>query len=866
MTTAVPVRERARLLHQQAVDEYNRGKPTSARRSLDRALAVLGSDPDPAHPEARSLAVRIWMTAALCDADLIGIDAGRQALDRAENLAATIDDANLEQLIKGNRGLIEMRGGDLSRALVELDRAVELLEHSAPLGQITALLNRGTVLMFRGELLVARTDLVRAVEIARAAGRDVEVHKALHNLGYLEFLAGDLPLALQRMDEALRVETGQEWGMVYLDRARVLSEAGLGREADEALAEAGRIFGRDRLVQDLAEVELERARSALVAGDVAGARRLAARARDRFRRRGSDRWRREAELVLLQGDLAAGRPGRRLAPPALRLRDELEADGRRLSAATAARLAAEALLTAGQPQQAREVLAGAPAGAGEPITARLHDRFVRARLEAEGAGGSRRAAERHVRAGLADLTRYQAGFGSIDLQTAAAVHGRRLAELGLGLALGSGRPAAVFAAAERARAVSTRLPLVEPPQDPESAALLSDLRQVVEELRGAAENGTAAQSLRQRRRQLERRVAERRWTLAGKGDVAAITTPAAVAEQLQRSAGRMLMFVEAADLLHALVLDGDRTRLTLLGAASAVHESVRRARADLDALAHPTLPEPMRRAVSASSARTAATLDALLLGPLGPMDRPLVIASTGLLGQVPWGLLPSLRGVPATVAPSATAWLAAHTRPRPRRRFTVGALAGPDLDRAAHEAKAVVEAWTGRAELLDGSGPDLARALTRHGLVHVAAHGTHQTENPLFSSLRLTDGAHFAHELDQSERVPEHVVLSACELGLATVRPGDEALGLAAVLLQLGTRSVVAGVARVGDETAEQAMLSYHRGLAAGLDSASALAVVTEHLPVPFVNFGSAWSAPGVRRASARPQTEFGKNDTRHVP
>jgi len=68
------------------------------------------------------------------------------------------------------------------------------------------------------------------------------------------------------------------------------------------------------------------------------------------------------------------------------------------------------------------------------------------------------------------------------------------------------------------------------------------------------------------------------------------------------------------------------------------------------------------------------------------------------------------------------------------------------------------------------------------------------------------------------------------------------------------------------NETAEQAMLSYHRGLAAGLDSASALAVVTEHLPVPFVNFGSAWSAPGVRRASARPQTEFGKNDTRHVP
>ena len=84
-------------------------------------------------------------------------------------------------------------------------------------------------------------------------------------------------------------------------------------------------------------------------------------------------------------------------------------------------------------------------------------------------------------------------------------------------------------------------------------------------------------------------------------------------------------------------------------------------------------------------------------------------------------------------------------------------------------------------------------------IAHVAAHGVHQTENPLFSSLRLADGPLFAHELDQTARTPDHVVLSACELGLATVRPGDEALGLTSVLLHLGTRSVVAGVARVGD-------------------------------------------------------------------
>jgi CHAT domain-containing protein len=75
----------------------------------------------------------------------------------------------------------------------------------------------------------------------------------------------------------------------------------------------------------------------------------------------------------------------------------------------------------------------------------------------------------------------------------------------------------------------------------------------------------------------------------------------------------------------------------------------------------------------------------------------------------------------------------------------------------------------------------------------VAAHGVHQPENPLFSSIRMVDGPVFAHELEQAARAPEHVVLSACEVGLATIRPGDEPLGLASVLLHLGTRSVVAG-------------------------------------------------------------------------
>ena len=61
-------------------------------------------------------------------------------------------------------------------------------------------------------------------------------------------------------------------------------------------------------------------------------------------------------------------------------------------------------------------------------------------------------------------------------------------------------------------------------------------------------------------------------------------------------------------------------------------------------------------------------------------------------------------------------------------------------------------------------------------------------------------------QLDAGDQPAPCVVLSACEAGLATVRPGDEGLGLTSVLLHLGSRSVLAGVARVRDDVAARVM------------------------------------------------------------
>ena len=712
------------------------------------------------------------------------------------------------------------------------------------------LLNRAVAHMELGELGPAEADLQQCAETAGAAGLPLLQRMATHNQGYTAFLAGDLPRALHLMERAVDLDETASPAVMLQGRAEVLVEAGLYREADDALAQAAATFRQDRLGRDLAEVELDRARCALALGDPAAAKAFAAGAARRLRRLGSENLARSAELVRIQADLAAGRAPARLGAEAASLAESLTALGVRLPARIAALVAIEAALAAGDLDGARRRWSElGPARRTDPITGRMHSYRVAAELAAAGSRAS--DARRSISRALGELARYQATFGSIDLRTASAVHGRRLAQLDLSLALREGRPATVFAAAERARAVSARLAAVRPPEDPVAVGLLAELRQTIDALRGVEQDRAASAPLLRKRRELERQIIARSWSRVGAAGVARTAGFADVRHRLQERGESMVMYVQTADRLAAVFAgrDGGRPRLHDLGPAGQVVELVRRVRADLDvAGGGARLPAPMRAAVTASLRRSLDGLAALLLQPV-TADGPLVVLSTGVLGQVPWASLPSLAGRPISVAPSATKWLASTAPSDPRPETTL-ALAGPDLLRSGAEAQAVAEAWRGGGALVgaDATTTAFRAAMGAATVLHVAAHGVHQPENPLFSFVRMADGPVFAHELDQTARAPEHVVLSACEVGLATIRPGDEALGLASVLLHLGTRSVIASVARVGDEVAEQAMSAYHRRLAAGADSsvalAGALVEVDADVPPPFVNFGAAWSAP----------------------
>jgi tetratricopeptide (TPR) repeat protein len=843
VTGGSPQVTEARLAHRLGMAENNAGRPAKALPLLRRALELTGADPG-----QDELLARIWISIATSESELGGLSRGLQALAEAERFVERADVPELRAMLDNQRGFMLVRGGKVAEGLRQLDSAVELIDQVDAAMRYSILLNRGTTHLYRGNLRAARADLAGAVESARQQRHPTEEAKAQHNLGYLEFLAGNLASALQVMDQVLGLDADVSTAVILLDRARVLIEAGLHREADAALAEAAELFRSQGLFKDLGEVELARAECALLDGQIAAARRLAGSARTRFRRRGNDRWRRDAELLLLQSDLAAGRPGLRLAPVAVRLAAEYRAEALSTQARTAQLIAAEALLRAGRVAAAGEVAqAAGPIRGSDPISARIQTRVVRGKLH--WANGDRRAAKREFRTGLDELARHQASFGSIDVQTAGAVHGRTLSDLYLTLALAEGRPREVLAAIELSRATSSRIQPVVAPENPAVADRLAELRRLTEELRMVSSDpASAALASAHRRRiaEIEHGLRTTSWHRLGSGLAERAASPEQIQAGLADAGATGVNYFETGDELSALVAGRSGLRLVPLGISGPVHEWIRRIRADLDMLARGTLPAATVGAVQRSLRSSLECLDQAILKPLVLDEQRLVLSPTGPLAVVPWNLLPSLRQRPVVVVPSGSAWLKA-TRPQSAGiADTVSAFAGPGLVHADAEAKSVAAIWgAGHPQLGERVHRSAVKAaLAAARVVHLAAHGTHQPENPLFSSIRLADGPVFAYELDDTAGIAEHVVLSACELGQATFRPGDEALGLTSVLLHLGTRSVISGVAKLHDEVAAEVMPRYHRALAAGMESDLALAEACGSagtLPAPFVCFGASW-------------------------
>jgi hypothetical protein len=851
---------RARAAHQRGLRAGNAGRPAVGARHLRAGLSELGWHEHAAQPDARqvpeagrALAGRLLMSLAHLEAEQGRTDYGLRLLDRAETLAAPQD----KGVLLAQRGLLLMRTWRGDAALQTLDTAIAMLAGNPAETEIFAgtLLNRSFLHLNAGDVRRARADLAWCQRTAAKAGLDLVAAKAVHNHGYCDLLAGDIPAALHRFDFAAgiyRLSAPGNLPVLGMDKARALLAAGLADDAAAELDSAITAFRRQRLDQDHAEAELARSQAALAAGDLVAARRWAAAAEQRFRRRGNTECASLAELTRLRARPLAPGQAAGAAAAALRLAGRLRGCGLANDADVAELIAARALLAAGQAGQARQRIGLVRRRRSATLDVGLLGRLARAELaELEGRPG---AALAELRAGLAAVHARRGRLGSLDLQTGTAALGAELAAAGLRLALDRGSAPLVFAWLERSRAQAFRVRPVRPPADPQAAAAVAELRQLSHLIRSAELAGRHDPASVARQAELRRRIRELAWQADGGRRSTGQPSIREVAAALSESRQSLISLLARDGRLLAVALNEGHASLIGLGDRAAAAEAARRLSADLDTIAGRRLPARLESVISASIRHQAEVLTAELLAPLrGKLgDGGVVLIPLGALAGIPWSLLPDLRGRPVTVCPSASCWLAAWRRgqaaraPRPGPPLLV---AGPGLRHAEREVAEIAKVYPGSRPLLAEAATVEAtlRALDGATIAHFATHGHHDRENVLFSRLDLADGPLMAYDIQRLTAAPRQVILSACDVGRTVVRPGEELLGFTAALLYAGTATVISSVTRVPDAAAVAVMTAYHRALTTGARPAEALATAALAEPcTPFTCFGSGLSRPGL--------------------
>jgi tetratricopeptide (TPR) repeat protein len=839
------------------------GRPATGLRLATLALAGLERDELP-QERAAALRARILITMADAKVELGHTTEASDLLDEALATAPASSPA-----VEASRAVLLARTGRLEESRRHFDAALQdfSLAQKPRADHVRTLIWRGMLNLLEVRVPQAKHDTEAARRLAADLGLTDGVAIATHNLGLVRWVAGDLPGALADMAAADEMAPTVRSGVRALDRARLLLAAGLLAEAREFTLRAERIFTAERSRVDLADVLLMQAEIDLSTRAPDTALAAARRAARSYAAAGHAHGVLAARVMQARAQ-ASFRPQRRSAglPPqhpelTERLVTELLSAGLADDARMVRLLHAKVLLDAGAVAEAQAAVdrahdPGAPDGQQRqripPIAIELQDRVVRARLDF--ARGRRTSGFAEIRRGLDDLARYQARFGSQDLQSASAVHGGELTILGLRAALETRSPAIILQWLERSRAASTRLAAVRPPADSVLADDLSRLRVASYRARDALRAGEPDPDLERQVDRLRRRVRSRSWTAGGSGAVDAPMTLAAVQRALRDLGGNVTVVApfRGSGRFHALVITASAAHYRELEADFGLAPLLQRILGDLSLLADHRVIGSIRR-VAVASLRTG--LDRVAGAIVEPLQRfaddgPVIIAAAGSAAIVPWALLPGLAGRAVSVSPSVTAAVAGMGGNGSAHRGGVLAVAGPEVPHGHREAEAVADVYRAHAAtaLLTGpaaTGAAVLGAIPVDGLVHIAAHGQHEPDNPLFSGVLLADGLLYGYDLAPNPQLPAQVVLSSCDVGRTDDRPGSEPLGLVAALLRTGVRTVVAGTSKVSDEIAAAVMAGYHQRLSSGGRPATALAdaitAVSDRRsdPAPFTCFGA---------------------------
>jgi tetratricopeptide (TPR) repeat protein len=617
-------------------------------------------------------------------------------------------------------------------------------------------------------------------------------------------------------------------GEYYIEYADALMELRLLPEAAGAARRAVAEFSAAGIPLMEAEGQLRVAQLAMLAGDCAEAITASTVAAAAFRQQGRLGWRARALLVTAEGRLQSGA----VTPADLH---EARAAARQLQVLGATSAAVQGFLVTGRLaaalDQRRPAIAALTRAAalarGAAVLVRLRGRVsaaLAARLRHRDA-----EALAQCRRGLRDLAQHRGSLPSLELRALASGHGAELGLIGLDIVLRDGSPARVLNWMERSRAAA--LFAAEPPQFAQIRADITALRAVQAESReesrldarrpGATLPRSGAPETEQA--VIENRIRQATWQASSVAG--ASVAPVTVGALRDRLAGKVLVsYGLLGDDLVAVVIEPRRSRVAALGPLGPVRDQLRALLFALRRLAQPRS-QAVAAAARASADLRLRRLTELLLRPLGvAAGGELVIVAVPGLHGVPWA---ALHSGPVGLAPSATSWAysAAAAQARPRGAGSVVLVAGPDLPGAVAEVELLAAVHPSATCLTppDSTAEAVAQALAGADLAHLACHGTLRADNPMFSSLQLSDGPMTVQELYARGLAPHRLVLASCESGTQIGYPGDEVLGFVSALLARGTAGILAAAAVVPDVEAVGLMTAVHRGLARGATLVHAL-------------------------------------------
>ncbi|MCW2911687.1 MAG: sle [Actinomycetia bacterium] len=746
---------------------------------------------------------------------------GLAAFDRAIRLSSGV----LRGRVLHRRGIVLWILGRFPAALNDFRRAVSALQRAGDqVWTARALSGRGLVYLGLGSPARADADFVAAGRLYAGTGQELEAVHTVFNRATVAFRSGDLPAALSFLDEAafrygsLNVPTP----FLSLDRCAVLLAAGL---ASEALAEADAAIGDIEQIHGQstkkAELLLMAANCALAAAQPQAALDRARTAYRLFQSQQSAWGQAHAGLALAQARHAAGPVSAQLLRAASQAAVRLEALGS-AEATQAHLLGGRVALDLGRRDEADRHLSTAAQSRRGPEMARASGWLCEA-LRAEAAADPRRLLAA-CRRGLAVLDEFQFTLGASELRAQATAHGAELAVLAQRHAVRAHRPRLLLTWSERWRATALAVPPVRPPAGAGFADSLAALREITGRLEDARRQGRPSAALQRQQQRLERSV--RATSLRARGAPNSAHSVVNIPQLLdQLGTAQLIEIIDLDGVLHVLSCGAGRVRQFTAGRTEHAIRASDFARFALRRLARSRPGDNLDGALGILRAVGPQLQDALLgpaAGDLG--DRPVVVVPPGKLHAIPWALIPALSGRAFSVAPSAGAWLRAHSASPPSRPHVTLAR-GPGLVTEGAEVPLIAHLYDD-VTVLGGAEATAGRvlsALDGAWLGHIAAHGSFRADSPMFSSLRMCDGPLTVYDFEQLDRAPYRLVLSSCDSGVQAPAGADELLGLVSSLLPLGTAGIAASVVPVNDYAVVPLMVGLHRYLRAGHNLAESM-------------------------------------------